>query len=158
MMKQTVKDEILYKVFPELHEGDFKFKQLKMDLKQQPFHEQVHYWLQEIENNENSIGKSIFEHCYKTEYHAVEALAENIDHIATDLLPAWKKSVTEYVETDEQSTAIFYLSYVLSEFEEQKQEYLQEIKEHLNMIEQAEQQQEESQGNLKMVRNILMVE
>lgn len=158
MMKQTVKDEILYKVFPELKEGDIKFDQLKFDLQQRSFHEQVNYWLQEIDNNEKSIGESIFEHYYKTEYHAIEALAENIDHIATDLLPAWKKSVADYIETDEESTALFYLSYVLSEFEEQKQEYLQEIKEHLNMIEQAEQQQEESQGNLKMVRNILMVE
>lgn len=124
MMKQTVKDEILYKVFPELKEGDIKFDQLKFDLQQRSFHEQVNYWLQEIDNNENSIGESIFEHYYKTEYHAIEALAENIDDIANDLLPAWKKSVTEYVETDEQSTALFYLSYVLSELEEQKQEYL----------------------------------
>ncbi|MDQ1233529.1 hypothetical protein QE450_001027 [Paenibacillus sp. SORGH_AS306] len=158
MMRQTVEREVLYKALPELHEGDFKFKQLKMDLQQRSFHEQVNYWLQEIDNNENSIGESIFEHYYKTEYHAIEALAENINDISNDLLPAWKKSVTEYVESDEQSTALFYLSYVLSEFEEQKQKYLQEIKEHLKMIEQAEQQQEESQGNLKMIRNILMIE
>ncbi|WCT57453.1 hypothetical protein PQ456_08085 [Paenibacillus kyungheensis] len=158
MMRQTVKCEVLYDAIPKLNTGDIQFDQLKVDLQKRSFSKQVHYWIQEIENNENSIGKSIFEHCYKTEYHAVEALAENIDHIVTDLFPAWKKAVTEYVESDEQSTALFYLSYVLSEFEEQKQEYLQEIKDHLNMIEQAEQQQEESQGNIKMIRNILMVE
>lgn len=68
------------------------------------------------------------------------------------------KKVTDYAESGEESTALFYLSYVLSECEEKKQEYLQEIKDHLNRIEQAEQQQEESQGNIKMIRNILMVE
>lgn len=158
MMKQTVEDEVLYKVFPELKEGDIQFDQLKVDLQQRSFHEQVHYWLQEIKNHEPPIGESIFEHCYKTEYHAIEALAENINDIANDLLPAWKKAVVDYIDTGEESTALFYLSYVLSECEEQKQEYLQEIKDHLNRIEQAEQQQEESQGNLEMVRNILMIE
>lgn len=69
-----------------------------------------------------------------------------------------KKAVADYIDTGEESIALFYLSYVLSKCEEKKQEYLQEIKDHLNRIEQAEQQQEESQGNIKMIRNILMVE
>lgn len=158
MMRQTVEREVLYKALPELHQGDFQFEQLKMDLQQRSFNEQVNYWLQEIKNNENRIGQSVFEHYYKTEYHAIEALAENIDDIANDLLPAWKKEVTNYIESGEESIALFYLSYVLSEFEEEKQIYITEIQDHLNMIEQAEQLQEESQGNIKMIRDILLVE
>ncbi|CAJ1315701.1 hypothetical protein [Paenibacillus nuruki] len=158
MMRQTVEREVLYKALPELHQGDFQFEQLKMDLQQRLFNEQVNYWLQEIKNNENRIGQSVFEHYYKTEYHAIEALAENIDDIANDLLPAWKKEVTNYIESGEESIALFYLSYVLSEFEEEKQIYITEIQDHLNMIEQAEQLQEESQGNIKMIRDILLVE
>ncbi len=158
MMRQTVEREVLYKALPELHQGDFQFEQLKMDLQQRSFNEQVNYWLQEIKNNENRIGQSVFEHYYKTEYHAIEALAENLDDIANDLLPAWKKEVTNYIESGEESIALFYLSYVLSEFEEEKQIYITEIQDHLNMIEQAEQLQEESQGNIKMIRDILLVE
>lgn len=158
MMRQTVEREVLYKALPELHQGDFQFEQLKMDLQQRSFNEQVNYWLQEIKNNENRIGQSVFEHYYKTEYHAIEALAEYIDDIANDLLPAWKKEVTNYIESGEESIALFYLSYVLSEFEEEKQIYIIEIQDHLNMIEQAEQLQEESQGNIKMIRDILLVE
>lgn len=157
MMRQTVELEVLYMAFPEFQKGDIQFEQLKLDLKQRPFHEQVNYWVQEIKNNENSIGKSIFEHCYKTEYHAVEALAENINDLTTDLLPAWKKAVTDVAESGEESTALFYLSYVLGEFEEEQQAHLQEIKDILNIAEQAEQQQDEPQQNIKMIRNILMV-
>ncbi|AEI39285.1 DUF4303 domain-containing protein [Paenibacillus mucilaginosus] len=109
VMRQTIDTERFYRIFPEMKSCDEAFQAAVEEARGLPYGEQVTYWWECVRENRNRQPDALLTATVRTDYQAVEALAD----VGAPILPAVMQALRSSVQQGDQEKAAFLCEVLL---------------------------------------------
>ncbi|MCZ8523971.1 MULTISPECIES: DUF4303 domain-containing protein [Paenibacillus] len=111
-MRQTIETQRFYSVFPEMRIHDEVFQAAVQKISRCSYSEQVSFWYECVRENRDRNPEGLLTSTVRTDYQAVEALADS----GADIVPEILRQLRESVQRADEEKAAF-LCEVLLEFD-----------------------------------------